>query len=240
MIPAMLAFDVDPWSFVHRWLLTTLALFPLVNPLDVVPLFIGLTAFKGEQERRRQARRSCIFAALLMIGALVIGNAILSLVNISVFAVLVAGGLTLAVLGIQLISTGQPEREKMPEAPEQQRDYSLIPLAFPGLCDAGVMALLIASASRIGAMPTVEARFVEYGVVIGAIVANCILAWVVFRFSGRLAGALGQDGIDALTRLMGLLLLCIGVQFLAEGAAGLAREEIARGSTVPTLDAPAE
>jgi multiple antibiotic resistance protein len=103
-------------------------------------------------------------------------------------------------------------------------DYSFIPLAFPSLCGAGTMALLISYSSTIGSWATdLVVKSAAHGAGLLAIVTVALFAGWLLRSASTVARYLGHSGMDAIERIMGLLMVCIGVQFIANGVREFAR-----------------
>ena len=204
----------------NGWLITVAAIFPLANPLEAIPMFLDVTAKQTKAERARQMLRACVYAGLLMAGALLTGRVLLRLVGVSAPAVLAAGGLIVVGLGFRMLITG---KAGLPAGEQARADHdcSLIPLAFPGVCGPGAIAALISGSAYIQRLGSPEQVLVGYGVALAGITTVCIAAWIILRLSGRIARSLGSNGLDALCRFLGLLLIVIGVQLLADGVSGL-------------------
>lgn len=214
------AIVLSPELLAKWYLVAVITLIPLVNPFSTVPLLLSLTRGMSAEERLSQATRAAIYSAILMEGTLLIGSGVLVFFNISVPALRIAGGLVVAFLGFQMLFPA-PRRESIEasqQSPGGSVDHALIPLAFPSLCGAGTMALLISYSSAIGAanagaMVTLSA----HGVLSLAIVTVAFLAWLLLRSANAVATRLGRSGMEAIERVMGLLMVGIGVQFIATG-----------------------
>lgn len=211
---------LSPELLAKWYLVAVITLIPLVNPFSTVPLLLSLTRGMSAEERLSQATRAAIYSAILMQGTLLIGSGVLVFFNISVPALRIAGGLIVAFLGFQMLFPA-PRRESI-EASEQSPggrvDHALIPLAFPSLCGAGTMALLISYSSTIGAANAgAIVTLSAHGVLTLAIITVAFLAGWLLRSANAVATRLGQSGMEAIERIMGLLMVGIGVQFIATG-----------------------
>jgi multiple antibiotic resistance protein len=218
------------------WLITVAAIFPLANPLEAIPMFLEVTAKQTKPQRARQMLRACVFAGLLMAGSLLLGRVLLRLVGVSAPAVLGAGGLIVVGLGFRMLITGKaglPAEERS----RTDHDYSLIPLAFPGVCGPGAIAALISGSAYIQRLGSPKQVLVGYGVALAGITTVCIAAWIILRLSGPIARWLGRDGLDAMCRFLGMLLIVIGVQLLADGVSGLVAAARSSGppSSIPVV-----
>jgi multiple antibiotic resistance protein len=211
---------LSPELLAKWYLVAVITLIPLVNPFSTIPLLLSLTRGMSPEDRLSQATRAAIYSAILMQGTLLIGSGVLMFFNISVPALRIAGGLVVAFLGFQMLFPA-PRRESM-AASEQtqggQTNHALIPLAFPSLCGAGTMALLISYSSAIEAASAgMIVKLSAHGVLSLAIITVAFLAGWLLRSANVVAMRLGQSGMEAIERIMGLLMVCIGVQFIATG-----------------------
>lgn len=208
-------------SLLANWYITgVVTLIPMVNPFSTIPLLLSLTWGMSEKERNRQAARAAFFAAIMMEATLLVGSGVLEFFNISVPALRIAGGLVVAFLGFGMLFPSQATEtsEAAKDKTKRQGDFSLIPLAFPSLCGAGTMALLISYSSTIGSNDvSFTVKLAAHGVGLLVIVTVSLLAAWLLRSSTSVSKHLGEAGMDAVTRIMGLLMVCIGVQFIANG-----------------------
>lgn len=204
------------------------AIFPMVNPFSTMPLFLSLTAGMSAAHRRSQATRASIIATVIMFVVLFLGAAILHFFGISIGALRIAGGLIVAYIGFRMLFPSQtPTPGAAPAAKEtddSQLDFSFMPLAFPSLVGAGTMAVVMSMATHAAALPSAEQKLASYAVISTGILAVALTTWIILRTSTRLVRLLGAHGVDALTRIMGLLLVCIGVQFVATGVKNFINE----------------
>lgn len=216
-------------SFTALWILSRLALtctalFMLANPIEALPVFLDLTAKHTAAERSRQAIKASMYAAILMAGSLLLGQVLLRVFSVSADAVLVAGGLIVLALGFPMLMTGKVKFHSE-NLGKRNKDHSLIPLAFPGICGPAAMAALISAASYIQALDSQRMQLIGYGFVLAAIVVVCFAAWVILKLSGPIAARLGPDGLEAVARFTALLLIVIGVQLLADGVRGFTEHD---------------
>jgi len=192
-------------------------LFPIVNPFGAVPLFLSLTAHLSEAERHRQARKVIRNAFVIMLVSLLLGGVLLEFFGISISALRIAGGLIVAYLGFHMIFPLHANAATGHAKPSEAADYTLIPLAFPSLTGAGSIAVIMGFSTKIATLPTLAEKSAGYAIVAVAIGSVAWLSLLILRASTRVARWLNPHGMDALTRFMGLLLVGIGVQLIADG-----------------------
>ena len=201
-----------------------LAILPIVNPLGAVPLVMTVAAHLPAQERLRQIRRACIYTFVMMAGFLLAGGVIMSFFGISVPGMRIAGGMIVASLGFQMLfpSAPLPSRELERET-GHKADIAFTPLAMPGLAGAGTFAVIMSLSSQASARLGFD-RVLDFTAVLLAIVIVALLCFATLRAAERLHRVLGPTGMIALTRLMGFLMVCIGVQFVIDGLTAILRD----------------
>ncbi|HYG06139.1 MAG TPA: MarC family NAAT transporter [Stenotrophomonas sp.] len=198
-------------------------LLPLANPLTTVALLLGLSQGMTEQERNRQAFLCACYVFAIMMVAFYAGQTVMSVFGISISGLRIAGGMIVAYIGFRMLfpsdqSGEEPEVEARSEEIRQRSkaDIAFIPLAMPSTAGPGTIALIISTAAAMRD----EMPFAPW-VMWTAPALTFLLASVVLLLCLRSAGAiirlLGQSGIEAFGRLMGFLLVCLGVQFVING-----------------------
>lgn len=193
-----------------------IGLLPIMNPLSTIPLFLALTRRMEPERQRRQAARASIYAFAILAAFLLVGNGIIALFGISMPGIRVAGGLTILVLAFRMLFAGEtPAKTQGDEEGFEQHeaDYSFSPLAMPSLAGPGSIAVVMSYGSEIPEKYEVLGHFV---VLCGiGIVVAC--AYVALAGAVRIAKFLGEAGIQSVTKIMGFLLACVAVQFIASG-----------------------
>lgn len=200
-------------TFVSFLLGGLVSLLTITNPLSKIPLFLGLTADMDDAMRRRQARQASIYAFAILAVSLFGGVFILRGFGISYGALRIAGGLTIAIVGYRMLFQS-PDTRPVGGAP---RNIAFFPLALPAISGPGSIAVVIGISTEIAELEGAAERALAYGATTLSLLATCVVVWLTLR-SARLASRLiGAEGMDALSRLMGFLLICIGVQFIGSG-----------------------
>jgi multiple antibiotic resistance protein len=194
-------------------LLAFLAILPVVNPFSKPPIFLSITEGWTLEERRSEAFKACLYAFIILLVSLVAGTFVLEFFSISLPALQIAGGLLIARTAFQMLNPQKEHHQTPAEEHEakQREDISFVPLAMPLLSGPGSMAVMINLAT--------EVKFwAEWLIYIAAAGAVCILSYFVLAESVRLIRVLGVNGMNALSKLMGFLLLALAIQFMLNGA----------------------
>jgi multiple antibiotic resistance protein len=194
-----------------------LAVLPIVNPLGAVPLVLSVTAHLSEQERQRQVRRASIYTFVLMAGFLIAGSVIMNFFGISMPGMRIAGGMIVAFLGFRMLFPSAPTvASEVAARGEVKDDVAFTPLAMPGLSGPGTFAVVMSLSSQASARSGWDRVADFVGVATGLLIV-ALSCWFVLRGAERFNRLLGATGMIALTRLMGFLMICIGVQFIING-----------------------
>jgi len=200
-----------PLDFMVAALVT---LFVVVAPVGKTPAFIGVTAGLPRAARRQVALRACLIAFAILTGAALIGDWLLRMMSISLPAFRIAGGLLLFSIASEMVFGLRIARqsEAADKALEEHvRNIAAFPLAIPLMAGPGAITATILLAGRAGGDP------VRLGLLIGIIAAIMLLCLVVFLAAGRIERVLGVTGNMVLSRLLGVLLAAMAVQFVIDG-----------------------
>ncbi len=189
-------------------------LFVIVDPVGTTPLFIALTAGMSREARRRVALQSIGVAFVVLTAFGLAGEGLLGLAGISLPAFRIAGGLLLFLTAIDMLFETRTERREKRVADEvaNPRDPAVFPLAIPLIAGPGSIAAMILLTGDHAGAPAPQAAV--FGVMAGVLAAQLLL----FLYGAPLiARALGRTGINVVTRLMGMLLAALAVQFVLDG-----------------------
>jgi multiple antibiotic resistance protein len=189
------------------------ALFVTIDPVGVVPLFIALTQSMTSPERRQTAYRACLIAFGILAFFGLFGEAILGGIGISMSAFRIAGGLLLFLIAVDMLFEKRTERRgRQAEGPPP--DPTVFPLATPLIAGPGALAAMVLfSGQHPGAI-----GLLELNLILAAIMVLCL---ALFLAGGAVARLLGKTGITVVTRLLGMLLAALAVQFVLDGLAEL-------------------
>ena len=187
----------------------------IVNPSSTLALFSAITAKYSKSERRRTAKNTAIYASILLIIFAIAGSSILEYLRIEVYSLRIAGGILLAFVGLDMVRRGEQFGES-PPSKEHKADYALVPLAMPSLSGPGAITIIIVSMKSL----TLENSWViAITIAILSIMLTMVITYLIFQSSGFVIKALGKKGMDAFTRVMGLLTVAIAIQFALIGLA---------------------
>lgn len=216
------------FNLVHLWgifLGTVIGLLPLINPLAAAPTFLAITEGDSEQRRREQALKGCLYMVAILVSFLIGGTFIMNFFGISIPGLRIAGGIMLTGIGMNMLAThrsSDDEREER-EAARKKMDVSFSPLAMPMLSGPGSIAVTLGFTS-------LATHPVDYIAIIAGIGVVALVTWVTLRLSGKIVTLIGVVGVNAMTKIMGFLIMCIGVQFVVNGILGIATDpELLRG-----------
>lgn len=201
-------------SFLAFLLGSYVSLIAVINPASKIPLFVSLTSHMQGPRRRRVASKACLYALTILVVSLFAGGLILDGFGISYGALRIAGGLVVAVVGYRMLFGSAVDAAAVHA---QRSNVAFFPLALPGISGPGTIATVIGLSTEIAELGSAQQRLLAYSGSLLSIFLACLTMWLVLRSATRLSRLLGQDGTEALTRLMGFLLICIGVQFIGSG-----------------------
>jgi len=190
------------------------SIFVIVNPIEATLVFVTLTTGLSSQEKSRIYTRSTLVAFFTAILFAVAGDVVLHIFGITVDSLRVAGGILLFLVAIDMLR-GVRQQRKVTEAElrdaDQQEDVSIFPLAIPLLTGPGAITTVVVLMSA-------AASLTEKALVILALILTFAAAFVILKFSEYIDRALGITGIMVTTRIMGLILGAVAVNFVAVGA----------------------
>jgi multiple antibiotic resistance protein len=203
---------------------------PLANPLTTVALFLGLAGDMNFEERNRQARQASIYVFAIMMVAWYAGSAVLNTFGISIPGLRMAGGLIVAFIGFRMLFPAKPAGHSVEakhkldeqEATKEPVNIAFVPLAMPSTAGPGTIAMIISSASTVRSGVDFPAWVISVAPVLTFLLVSLIL-WISLRSSGAIMKLVGKSGIEAISRLMGFLLVCMGVQFIINGVLEVVR-----------------
>jgi multiple antibiotic resistance protein len=199
------------------FLLTFAGLFPIVNPFEAAPFFLGLTAGMSSAERTLLARKAATNGFALLLGSMVLGPWLLQFFGIELPVVRIAGGLVVTALGWKLLSQESwSDHGSMQGA--DRKVGSFYPLTMPLTVGPGSMSVAITIGSR---KPETDIRLTELAQhAIGAlagVVAIAITIYIAYRFAEVFARWLGVTGLEVMVRLSAFILMCIGIEIVWTG-----------------------
>ena len=206
---------MDQW---HFFLSIFIALIVIIDPPGVVGIFLGITEGDTLKQQRQQAMKAAIFTFSILMVFFFGGSYILDFFGISLSAIRIGGGLIIAGIGFQMMRP-QPKKahggEERAES-NQKDDVSFTPMAIPLLAGPGALAVVIGASVK-----TKNGQWIDDALIVGAIFLCVFITWLCLRESNLLLKVLGKNGMGALNRIMGFLLICIAVQMIISGSHGV-------------------
>lgn len=194
-----------------------IGLLAIVNPLGVIPLFISMTADESDRERRQTIKMVAFGVSVILLVTLFFGQLILEFFAITIDSFRVGAGILILLMAIAMLHAKTSLiRQTDEEADEsiEKESVAIVPLAMPLLAGPGAIGTVILSAHK-------GAGVGHYMVLILGISALSLLVWLVLRLSPWIARRISATGINIFTRIMGLILAAIAVEFIANGLKGL-------------------
>ncbi|WP_299247098.1 MarC family NAAT transporter [uncultured Lacinutrix sp.] len=188
------------------------ALFSIMNPLGTVPVFVGLTMDHTQKERAITAFWTAIDVFIILLLSFFAGKYILAFFGISLNALKIAGGLIIASSGFALL-TGKfgehkgMKRQKVQDDIHSREAISLTPLAIPMLAGPGTISLLITYNQEFQ-------KAYEIGIIVGAVILATLTIYLVLKSAHIIVKFLGASGINALSRIIGFIVIAIGVEYI--------------------------
>lgn len=193
------------------FLITAFAtLFVVIDPPGLVPMFIALTTGMSAEHRRAMALRACLIATILLTAFGFFGESILGFIGISMPAFRIAGGILLFLTALDMLFERRTQRREG-QTPDPDHDPSVFPLATPLIAGPGAIATMILLMGQAG-----ESWMVSVAI-LGLLWAMMLVTYLFLLASPPLERMLGRTGTVVITRLLGMLLAALSVQFVIDG-----------------------
>ena len=203
------------WTFLANCFVTLLA---ILDPVGAVAIYLSVLADAAPEQRRRAARRTALTVLVTLTVAALAGRRILEGFGISLAAFQVAGGAVILSTGFAMLRGGLGHREpaaKQADPPEPRPEVlAVVPLGVPIIAGAGSISTAILFEHRANGAAQSAGVF-------GVILACGVILFLTLRFADGIRGAVGETGMNIVTRLLGLILTAMGVQFIADGTGTL-------------------
>jgi multiple antibiotic resistance protein len=194
-----------------------ISLFAILDPIGMIPVIILFTASLSAQKRVHVGRLASLTVCAILLVALLVGEPLLAFFGISISSFRVAGGILLMLMAITMLQGNVYKPVPTVEGSvdiESTSAHAIVPLSTPLLAGPGSISAVIVEAHKVHSIQ-------HYLIMSLEIVLLSITVWLTFLVAPWVAQRLGKVGIDVFTRLMGLVLAAIAVEFIASGARGL-------------------
>ncbi len=197
---------MDAGTFLHIFI----PLFAVIDPFAALPLYMSLTTGFSEAQKRRIVREASITAIVLLIFFAFFGIYILDFMGISIQALMIAGGLLMLLVSLEMVKEGDKPRSTKKKAAlhEETGDIGIVPLGTPMLAGPGAISLVIILMNRYPG---------ETITILISIIAIILLTALIFLGSNYISRIMGEKGARAFTRVMGLLVAAFAVQYILDG-----------------------
>lgn len=202
------------WAFLFK---TAIALFAIVNPIGSLPIFISATDGWESKTRIRTARTVGLTVFTVLITSAFLGEQILRFFGITIASFQVGGGILLMLIAISMMHGKQSHVRQTPEEAETMAErhvIAIVPLSIPLLAGPGAISSMIITAEQTKSI-------LGHISLIIPIAAVSVIVWLLLNLAERIAYRLGVIGMNIITRLMGLVLAAMSVEFIAHGLTGL-------------------
>ena len=208
-------------AFANAWFVALTSIFFLVDPIAAIPAFLVMTAGSEAKRRRHMALRATATCFVVLTGFALAGSLIFRLFGITLPAFKIAGGLVLVLIGLDMLQARRsPTKETPGDTAEGavKEDVGIIPLGIPMLAGPG-------SISTVMVLTSARQSWEHIATIVLAIAVTAFVSYWILAAADRVRHFLGETGIRILTRMFGLLLTAIAVQFILSGLAdvGLVR-----------------
>ena len=194
------------------------ALFSVINPIGTVPIFVGLTQDDDKKERSRISIWTAINVFLILIISFFVGQYVLDFFGISIDALRIGGGLIIVSSGFSLLSGKFSKRrginKKVESDVQKRNDIALTPLAIPMLAGPGSISLLIAFYQD-------HQKSHEIIIATLAILCVCLSIFLILKSAHYLSKILGASGIVAISRIVGFIVIAIGIQYIVSAVVSI-------------------
>lgn len=202
------------WSEQLKYLV---GLFAILNPFGAIPIYLSMMTDRRPEVMHRTAFKASVAVAVILVLAAWTGDSLLSFFGIGVPAFRIGGGMLLLLIAVAMFgaktSPAQHTEAEQAEG-ESKDDIAVVPLAIPLLAGPGAISLVIVDAHQAGSL----SHRVLFSI---GIVAVTVIVWLVLRLAEPIGKRLGTGGLNIATRVMGLILAAMAVQFMADGMLAL-------------------
>jgi len=189
--------------------------FATIGPLDIAAMFAALTSGDTAKQRRSIAIRCTFIATLILLAFAFIGEILLASLGISLAALRTAGGILLLLIGIEMVfartTGGTSTTDEEQKEAKLKQDISVFPMATPLLAGPGTMSAVILL------MANAEGNIIYQSVIIVSLLAILLLTFICLLLASKFQQLLGVTGVHVVSRVMGVLLSALAVQFIFDG-----------------------
>jgi len=205
---------MSEWAYLFK---TGVALFAIVNPIGNLPVFISATNQWSKRDKAHTANIVGLTVFVVLAITTFFGNDILDFFSISIPSFQVGGGILILLMSINMMHAKQSHTRQTPEEAQtmaEKRAIAIVPLSIPVYAGPGAISSMIITADK-------SINFIHQTSLLIPIAVVCLIVWASLRLSANITQLLGTIGINIITRLMGLILAAMSIEFIAHGVTGL-------------------
>jgi multiple antibiotic resistance protein len=191
-----------------------ISLFAIIDPFGIIPIIIAFTAGMTAQKRERVGRIASFAVLVILLASLLLGEAILEFFGISIHSFRTAGGILLLLMSVNMLIGDKPKLAPDDSDVDATSSVAIVPLSTPLLAGPGAISTVILDAHKGSSVG-------HYGAMAMVLVVLSLIVWITFLIAPWVSRRLGKIGSNIVTRMMGLLLAAIAVEFIAGGLRGL-------------------
>jgi multiple antibiotic resistance protein len=191
--------------------------FVVVDPISLIPLFAGLTQGASARYKKKMAGKSTLIAVGISVLFALVGAKFLEIMGISLSSFRIAGGTLLFLIALDMVfarPSGTRSTTTEREEAKKREDISVFPLAFPFMAGPGALATILLAAGEVGTKPLLFSGF------LGVVALVFVVCWILMLATPRLMKVLGVTGANVVSRLSGVVLAALAVQFIVDGLRG--------------------
>jgi len=193
---------------------TFTTLLAIINPLEVLPVYLKLMAGADVLTRRAVALKSCLYAMGLCFFFLIFGTLLMRIFGVPLSMVRIAGGIILMKIGFELFSSSPSGKNDRLGADGTEGNIAFVPLAMPLMFGPGAIATVVGMTAKVRQSST---EFWSFVAIAAAIVTTMFMTFLCLAYAERLTKKLGPMGIDAITRIVGFFVSAMGVGLIFDG-----------------------
>lgn len=198
----------------HSFILIAFStLFTIVNPIGILPVFVAVTGDASTSKKKKIALKVGITSTLILLSCSIFGSVIFEIFGISLAAFKIAGGILLFMVALEMLNAKHSRSKSTPEEHQEgaaKEDMAIFPLSIPLVAGPGAIASVFMLTDK-------ATTLYEHGILYVVILVTMLVLFVSLRSANEIQKFLGTIGINVLTRLMGLILAAMAVQFVIDG-----------------------
>jgi multiple antibiotic resistance protein len=205
---------MSEWAYLFK---TGVALFAIVNPIGNLPVFISATSQWSKRDKAHTANIVGLTVFVVLAITTFFGNDILDFFSISIPSFQVGGGILILLMSINMMHAKQSHTRQTPEEAQtmaEKRAIAIVPLSIPVYAGPGAISSMIITADK-------SINFIHQTSLLVPIAVVSLIVWITLRLSSTITQLMGTIGINIITRLMGLILAAMSIEFIAHGITGL-------------------